>query len=161
MASVDTVEPRISLTTSGVSRPGYVRSHLPPVLEHTRSRMDFDDTPAERALRTEARTWLDANATRVGPEALEELRTFRTHTEEEDAALVEEARAWQRRKAAAGWAAPTWPAELGGRGLGPLLARVFGEEESDYDVAGRMFSVGTEMVGPTIIEWGTDEQRAR
>ncbi len=122
--------------------------------------MDFDDSAEEIALRAEARAWLDEHATRLDPDSLEEMRTYRAHTEEEDEALVEEARRWQRTKAEAGWAAPTWPAELGGRGLSPLLAGVFASEESNYDVAGRMFSVGTDMVGPTIIEWGTDEQRA-
>ena len=122
--------------------------------------MDFDDSAEEVALRAEARAWLDEHATRLDPDSLEEMRTYRAHTEEEDEALVEDARRWQRTKAEAGWAAPTWPAELGGRGLSPLLAGVFAKEEAAYDVAGRMFSVGTDMVGPTLIEWGTDEQRA-
>src|SRR5690349_14212716 len=122
--------------------------------------MDFDDSAEEIALRAEARAWLDEHATRLDPDSLEEMRTYRAHTEEEDEALVEDARRWQRTKAEAGWAAPTWPAELGGRGLSPLLAGVFATEEAAYDVAGRMFSVGTDMVGPTLIEWGTDEQRA-
>ncbi len=123
--------------------------------------MDIDDTPEELALRAEARAWLDANATRSDPASLDDIRTYRAHTMEEDAAHVAEAREWQRRKADAGWAAPSWPAELGGRGLPGLLSGIFAAEEADYDVAGRMFSVGTDMVGPTIIEWGTDEQRGR
>jgi alkylation response protein AidB-like acyl-CoA dehydrogenase len=122
--------------------------------------MDFDDSPEEVALRVEARAWLDAHATRIDPEKLSEMRTYRAHTEEEDDALVETARRWQHTKADAGWAAPTWPVAFGGRGLSPLLAGVFATEESNYDVAGRMFSVGTDMVGPTVIEWGSDEQRA-
>ncbi len=122
--------------------------------------MDFDDTPEEVALRTQARAWLDDHADLLDPDSLAEMRTYRARTEEEDEAILADARAWQRRKAEAGWAAPTWPAEFGGRGLSPLLAGVFATEESRYDVAGRMFSVGTDMVGPTVIEWGTDEQRA-
>ena len=122
--------------------------------------MDFDDSPEEVALRSEARAWLDVHATSLDPEKLSEMRSYRAHTEDEDAALVEAARRWQHTKAAAGWAAPTWPVEYGGRGLSPLLAGVFAAEESLYDVAGRMFSVGTDMVGPTIIEWGSDEQRS-
>ncbi len=122
--------------------------------------MDFDDSAEEIALRAQARAWLDEHATRMDPDSLDEMRTYRAHTEAEDERLVEEARDWQRTKADAGWAAPTWPAEFGGRGLSPLLAGVFALEESNYDVAGRMFSVGTDMVGPTIIEWGTPEQQA-
>ena len=121
--------------------------------------MDFDDTPEEVALRAQARAWLDANAERLDRDSITEMRTYRAHTEEEDDALLESARWWQRHKAEAGWAAPSWPAEFGGRGLSPMLAGVFAAAEADYDVAGRLFSVGTDMVGPTVIEWGTDAQR--
>ncbi len=123
--------------------------------------MDFDDSPAERALRAEAREWLDANAKRRDLDSLSSLRTHRAHTEEQDLALLNEARAWQQLKADAGWAAPHWPVEHRGRGLSPLLAGVFAAEEQHYDVSGNMFSVGIGMAGPTIIEWGTDEQRER
>ena len=115
--------------------------------------------PEEIALRAEARAWLDANAKPMDRDSILEMRTYRAHTEEQDAALLEEARSWQRHKADAAWAAPSWPAEYGGRGLSSMLAGVFAAEESGYDVAGRLFSVGTDMVGPTVIEWGTDEQR--
>ncbi len=121
--------------------------------------MDFDDSPEERALRLQARAWLDEHAARIDPAALAEMRTYRAHSEEQDLALVEEGRAWQRIKAAAGWAAPHWPVEHGGMGLPPLLAGVFTSEEQHYDVSGNMFSVGVGMVGPTVIEWGTDDQR--
>jgi alkylation response protein AidB-like acyl-CoA dehydrogenase len=123
--------------------------------------MDFDDSPEERALRAEARAWLDDNAKRLDLDSLSDMRTHRAHTEEEDLALLEEARGWQRHKAAAGWAAPHWPVEHGGRGLSPLLANIFASEEHGYDVSGNMFSVGVGMAGPTIIEWGTEEQRDR
>ncbi len=123
--------------------------------------MDFDDSPEERDLRVEARAWLDANAKRTDHDALDGVRTHRAHTEREDLALLEEGRSWQRRKAEAGWAAPHWPIEYGGRGLPPLLAGVFAAEEQHYDVPGNIFSVGVGMAGPTIIEWGTDDQRAR
>jgi alkylation response protein AidB-like acyl-CoA dehydrogenase len=122
--------------------------------------MDFDDTPEEIALRAEARAWLDANAKPFDRDSIDSMRTYRAHTEEEDAELLDDARAWQRQKAEAGWAAPSWPVEYGGRGLSPMLAGVFAAEEAGYDVVGRLFSVGTDMVGPTVIEWGTDEQRA-
>jgi alkylation response protein AidB-like acyl-CoA dehydrogenase len=123
--------------------------------------MDFDDTPEERALRAEAVAWLDAHAERRDRSLLDEMRTYRATTEVEDAAMVDEARRWQRVKAEARWAAPHWPESYGGRGLSPSLAGVFAAVEADYDVAGRMFTVGVDMVGPTVVEWGTDEQRTR
>lgn len=123
--------------------------------------MDFDDSPEEQAQRAEVRAWLDANARRVDTDSLSDMRTHRAHSEEEDLALLEDARRWQRHKAEAGWAAPHWPTEHGGRGLSPLLAGIFAAEERSYDVSGNMFSVGVNMAGPTIIEWGTAEQRDR
>jgi acyl-CoA dehydrogenase len=122
--------------------------------------MDFDDTPEERALRLEARAWLDANAKRLDDRELDGMRTHRVHSEEEDLAALVEGKAWQRLKADAGWAAPHWPLEHGGRGLSPLLAGIFTAEEHAYDVPANMFSVGVGMAGPTLIEWGTEEQRS-
>ncbi len=126
---------------------------------HTRIGMDFEDSPEERSLRAEARSWLEANAKPLDVESLSDLRTHRAHTEEQDLALLDEARVWQRHKAEAGWAAPHWPIEHGGRGLSPLLAGVFAAEEQKFDVSGNMFSVGVGMAGPTIIEWGTETQQ--
>lgn len=120
--------------------------------------MDFDDTPEERAVREQARKFLDEHATRLDPNELAGMRTHRARTEDEDMALLEEGRAWQRVKAAGGWAAPHWPERHGGRALSPLLAGVFAAEEHHYNVSGNLFSVGVGMVGPTIIEWGTQDQ---
>jgi alkylation response protein AidB-like acyl-CoA dehydrogenase len=121
--------------------------------------MDFDDTPEEREMRHEARAWLDAHAKRLDLTGLETMRTHRVHNAEDDQAMLAEGRAWQRLKAEAGWAAPHWPVEHGGRGLSPLLAGIFSAEEAAYDVPGNMFSVGVGMAGPTVIEWGTEAQR--
>jgi alkylation response protein AidB-like acyl-CoA dehydrogenase len=69
-------------------------------------------------------------------------------------------RDWYRRLGEAGWATPTWPAEYGGRGLGreeggaaveELRRRGIDRPEEDF--------VGVWLAGPTILQWGTDEQR--
>ena len=62
---------------------------------------------------------------------------------------------------AAGWVGITWPKEYGGRGLG-LIERVIWDEE--YGTARAPVLPGNmalNLVGPTIIHWGTDEQRRR
>ncbi len=123
--------------------------------------MDFEDSPEEIALRSEARAWLEANAAPFDRASLETTRTYRAHTEEDDAAMLAEARKWAKVKTDARWAAPHWPEEYGGRGLSSMLAGVFAAEEANFDVNGRMFTVGTDMVGPTIIEWGDGPQRDR
>lgn len=67
---------------------------------------------------------------------------------------------WYRRLGEAGWATPTWPTEYGGRGLGrddggaaveELRRRGVDRPEEDF--------VGVWLAGPTILQWGTDEQR--
>lgn len=121
--------------------------------------MDFDDSPEEAAIRADAVAWLDQNAERLNLESLDGTRTFREHDAESDQRALIDGQKWQRRKADAGWAAPAWPVEHGGRGLPPLLANIFAQEEQHYDVPARMFSVGVDMAAPTIMEWGTEQQQ--
>lgn len=75
---------------------------------HAEVTMDFDDTPAEAAFRAEVRAWLAANA-----EPKRHARDFVGDGLPPHERLAA-ARAWQARKAAAGYAAVTWPRELGG-----------------------------------------------
>ena len=122
--------------------------------------MDFDDTPAEAAVRTEARAWLETVAKRRG-EGDGDWRAFRAKNDDEDAAQLARAKAWQATKCDAGWAAIHWPAEYGGQGKTGIEAGVFSEEESRFDTTGNMFMIGIDMVGPTLIAHGTHEQKAR
>jgi alkylation response protein AidB-like acyl-CoA dehydrogenase len=122
--------------------------------------MDVDDTPAEAAVRAEARAWLESVAKRRG-EGDGDWRSFRAKTDEQDAAHLEMAKAWQRTKFEAGWAAIHWPVEHGGRGQSAIEAGVFAEEESHFDVSARFFVVGIDMAGPTLMAHGTPEQQAR
>lgn len=74
---------------------------------------------------------------------------------------VAAARAYQARLHEAGYAGLTWPAEWGGQGLGAAEAGAFAEESAAYDMPGRPFLIGMGMVGPTIVDLGTDTQRGR
>lgn len=75
-----------------------------------------------------------------------------------------DALAWRQSLAAAGYGAPTWPKEYGGAGLSQPEAKVLAEE---LDAAGginpipALAGMGVTMVGPTVLEYGTDEQKAR
>jgi alkylation response protein AidB-like acyl-CoA dehydrogenase len=122
--------------------------------------LDVDDTPAEAAVRAEARAWLRSVAKPRG-EGEGDWRSFRAKTDEADAAQLEMAKAWQRTKFDAGWAAIHWPVEHGGRGLSGIEAGVFAEEEAHFDVSARFFVVGTDMAGPTLMAHGTPEQQQR
>jgi alkylation response protein AidB-like acyl-CoA dehydrogenase len=107
--------------------------------------------------RAEARSWLEANAPRRrgdrNPAAL-----FVEHGDE--AAHLEEARRWQARLADAGWAGITWPPEYGGRGLSPAHQVVWSQEVAAFDVPVDVFGIGMGMAAPTILAWGSDEQKS-
>jgi len=68
---------------------------------------------------------------------------------------------WDRHLATAGWTCLGWPAEYGGRGA-PVEERVvFHEEYARAEAPARVSHFGEELLGPTLIALGTDEQRKR
>ena len=66
---------------------------------------------------------------------------------------------WYMTLAKKGWLAPGWPAEHGGMGLDANKLLIFMDEGESYGV-GRTPDQGMTMVGPLLIQHGTDEQRA-
>jgi alkylation response protein AidB-like acyl-CoA dehydrogenase len=60
-----------------------------------------------------------------------------------------------------GWAAPTWPSEYAGAGLTPGQARVVNEELNRFQVPRSWNIIGIGMGGPTILQWGTEEQKQK
>ena len=111
--------------------------------------MDFNDTAEEAAYRAEARSWLEANAPKG------RLR------DEEDPAGLKQAKAWQAKKAAAGYARMTWPKEFGGRGASPILQVIYQQEEANYLVPLGFFDIGLGMCIPTMMAYATPEQLGR
>jgi alkylation response protein AidB-like acyl-CoA dehydrogenase len=111
--------------------------------------MDLTYTPAERAFRAEARAWLEVNVPR------EPLRSFDTREG------FEEHRAWERELDAGGWAMVVWPKEYGGRGADLLEWLVFEEEYWRAAAPRRVNQNGIFLLGPTIMEFGTPEQKRR
>ena len=114
--------------------------------------MDFEDSPDEASFRAEVRAFLAPHAPR------EALRYRGGH---ELAARLAEQRAWQRTRADAGWAVPAWPRAYGGRGLTAGQRQIWGEELRRIGRAGSMLSGGLDMLGPTLIEHGSEAQKAR
>ncbi len=68
---------------------------------------------------------------------------------------------WLERMAERGWTAPTWPTEYGGGGLSVQEARVLYDEMGKIHARSPLMGMGTSMIGPTLLEYGTDEQKAR
>ncbi|MDP3853863.1 acyl-CoA dehydrogenase family protein [Phenylobacterium sp.] len=70
--------------------------------------------------------------------------------------------AWRKAIGAKGWATPTWPAQYGGGGLSPLEARTLAQEMARIGAFNPlMFGMGVTMIGPTILDYGTEAQKAR
>jgi alkylation response protein AidB-like acyl-CoA dehydrogenase len=122
--------------------------------------MDLSDTPEEAAFRAECRAWLEANAPlRDRTETHGVLSLFRAASG--DGNDMTDARAWQARKADAGWAGLTWPVEYGGRGSPAMHQVIFNQEVGAFDVPEVMFAIGVHMGGPTLIGHATPEQQQR
>ncbi len=110
--------------------------------------MNFSYTKSENDFRLELRSWLESNAPRDPlPASLE--------------AEVEYLSSWQRKLFDAGWAAVHWPREYGGRGASLTEQAIFQEEMARARAPQMMNRVGINLVGPTLIAHGTDEQRSR
>ena len=71
----------------------------------------------------------------------------------------EEARRWLRTQHAHGWRAPGWPAEHGGMGLSLSQQLLYREEMERHGVA-RVLDMGVTMLGPVLMRYGTDAQKA-
>ena len=69
-------------------------------------------------------------------------------------------RAWQRRLHEAGFVGMTWPAEFGGRGAGLMQQIVVNHELAKAGAPPVIGQVGVDVVGPSIVAYGHDCQRA-
>jgi alkylation response protein AidB-like acyl-CoA dehydrogenase len=111
--------------------------------------MDLTYTPAQQAFRAQARTWLAAN---VPPEPLQSFDTEQGFAEH---------RAWEAKLNEGRWGMVTWPTELGGRGCDLIEWLIFEEEYYRSGAPARVNQNGIFLLGPTLMEYGSDEQKAR
>ena len=116
---------------------------------------DFGADADLEAFRLEARTWLEANF----PPALKGKGALaNSEVRSDEPELVK----WRKAIGAKGWATPTWPAEYGGGGLSPAQARVLSQEMGKIGAFNPlMFGMGITMIGPTILDYGTEAQKAK
>jgi alkylation response protein AidB-like acyl-CoA dehydrogenase len=117
--------------------------------------MDFNDTPEEAKFRAEARAFLEANCK---PKAAENERMSRSL---KPAEYMKAAKAYQRKKAEAGFAGITWAKEQGGRGLPPIFAVIFNQEEAKFDAPAGVFAIGLGMCVPTVIAFSDEATKDR
>jgi len=107
-------------------------------------------TPEQRAFRAEVREWMEANVPN-GP-----LPSFDLTREG-----FEAHRDWERKLNEGRWGMVTWPEQYGGRGLDLIRWLIFEEEYFRANAPTRVNQNGIFLLGPTMMEFGTDEQKAR
>ncbi len=111
--------------------------------------MDLTYTDEQNAFREEVRSWLVANV------PAEPLMSFDT---EEG---FQQHRDWEAKLNEGRWGMVTWPEALGGRACDLLQWLIFEEEYYKVRAPLRVNQNGIFLLGPTLMEYGTDEQRAR
>ena len=112
--------------------------------------MDLAYPPEAEEFRAEIAGWLKENL----PEGWGEPGF--AVTPEERKAFNEE---WTTKLFAGGWICASWPAEYGGKGLSLLQQVVLNEEFARAGAPLRGDFFGDTLVGPTILQWGTEEQK--
>ncbi|MBH1997563.1 MAG: acyl-CoA dehydrogenase [Sphingomonadaceae bacterium] len=112
--------------------------------------MDLTYTAEQQAFRAEVRAWLAAH---VPSEPLEHYDATREGFEAH--------RQWEKTLKSGDWGMVTWPVEYGGRGLDLIQWLIFEEEYYRAGAPGRVNQNGIFLLGPTLIEFGTHEQKQR
>ena len=107
------------------------------------------------AFRAEVRTWLSQNLSGEFAGLIGMGGPGREHE------LVEERLAWERRLGSGGWIGLGWPAEFGGRELSWEHQVIFYEEYARAGGPGRVGHIGEQLVGPTLLAFGSPEQKER
>jgi alkylation response protein AidB-like acyl-CoA dehydrogenase len=110
-----------------------------------------DPGPAAE-FRASLRSWLEAEVTD------EIVRLGQAMPTGED---LEQYRKWNNRLADAGWAAPAWPAEYGGRDAGIDEQLAYLEEMSAVAAPGPINTIGVSNIAPAIMAYGTPDQQRR
>ena len=114
--------------------------------------MKLGFSPDEEAFRAETAAWLKAELD--GPFA--DVRGLTSLTD-----APERRRDWEQRLGEAGWSCVGWPKAYGGRDATLAEQVIFAEEYARAGGPPRLNHIGIELAGPTILAFGTDEQKAR
>ncbi|MBW2293719.1 MAG: acyl-CoA dehydrogenase family protein [Deltaproteobacteria bacterium] len=117
--------------------------------------MDLHDSPDEARFRRDARNWLEANL----PAGWGTADFEAPENADEEVAFLKQ---WQRTLFDGGWAGLDWPEEYGGRDIGVMESMIWAEEYTRVRGPNQIsMSVGTSLVGPTLIAAGAEWQKER
>jgi alkylation response protein AidB-like acyl-CoA dehydrogenase len=112
--------------------------------------MDLTYPPEAESFRIEIRQWLEDHL----PQGW--FDDDFSMTDEERGAWLEQ---WTATLFEGGWICATWPTEYGGKGLSTMEGVVLAEEFAKAGAPMRGDFFGDTLVGPTILQWGTEEQK--
>ena len=111
--------------------------------------MDLAYTPEQDGFRAEVRAWMQTHVPRESLATLEGRTGYEQHV------------AWERTLAEGEWGMVTWPEAYGGRGLDLIRWLIFEEEYYRAGAPLRANQNGIFLLGPTLMEYGTEAQKAR
>jgi alkylation response protein AidB-like acyl-CoA dehydrogenase len=111
--------------------------------------MDLTFTEKEEEFRHEARTWLEANVPSTPLTSMDTAVGFEQHRE------------WEKQLFAGRWSVVSWPEVYGGRDCTLIEWLIFEEEYYRSGAPGRVSANGVTLLGPTLFQFGTQEQKDR
>ncbi|MDP3858629.1 MAG: acyl-CoA dehydrogenase family protein [Stagnimonas sp.] len=111
--------------------------------------MRLEYTERQKKFRAEVREWMTANVPKAALTSFDTQEGFEQH------------RAWEAKLNEGRWSAVTWPKELGGRSCDRIEWLIFEEEYWRAGAPLRVNQNGVFLLAPTLMEYGTDEQKAR
>jgi alkylation response protein AidB-like acyl-CoA dehydrogenase len=112
--------------------------------------MELTYAPEDEAFRAEIRNWLQENLPKGWFD-----KGFEMSNEERKKFNDE----WPSKLFQGGWICATWPKEYGGKGLTTMQGVVLAEEFANAKAPMRADFFGDTLVGPTLLQWGTEEQK--
>jgi alkylation response protein AidB-like acyl-CoA dehydrogenase len=124
---------------------------LPPEVS-----MDFKFSAEDEAFRQEIRGWLEKNLPKRATEESEVDFMHEGGTDEWQRRLE-----WHKKMHEGGWVGLSWPKEYGGRGATVTQQLIYNEEMGKVNAPQLVNGLGIMLVGPTLMHWGTEEQKKR
>lgn len=112
-------------------------------------KMKINFTKEQNLFRDEVRTWLESNVPETPLLSLDTKEGFEQHRE------------WEKTLNQGNWSMVTWPKEYGGRGLDLIQWLIFEEEYYRAEAPTRVNQNGVFLLGPTLMEFGTHEQKSK
>ncbi|MFZ0658720.1 MAG: acyl-CoA dehydrogenase [Candidatus Binataceae bacterium] len=119
--------------------------------------MDFKFSADDEAFRQTLRSWLKANAPKHEHRPEDDLGPMR----EADGDDWQNRLKWHKKMHDGGWVGISWPKEYGGRGATITQQLIYNEEMGRANTPQLVNGLGIMLVGPTLIHWGTEEQKKR